>query len=325
MSHLPLPSPLVSLEWLADHLGDQRLVVVDASTSATNPVTGMPMGAHDAYLITGHIPGAVYADTADSFREPGAPFPPARPGLERLEQVLRALGIDNTSTVVIYDSAFGQWAARVWWILRAAGLDRVALLNGGLSGWRQAGHPEERGDTEPRLAGELTLRERDGWWATTADVRRILDGAAGVSVEVAVNNDSEATLVCGLTASDPGGAQPHHETTLVCGLSGQAFAGNPGDPRSGHIPGSVNIPFESLLEVPSRHLLSGAALDRYPAAIDPRRPVITYCEHGILATGVAFALRLRGHRDVAVYDGSLAAWRANPLAPLTQLAANLPH
>src|SRR6218665_1790508 len=139
MSHLPLPSPLVSLEWLADHLGDQRLVVVDASTSATNPVTGMPMGAHDAYLITGHIPGAVYADTADSFREPGAPFPPARPGLERLEQVLRALGIDNTSTVVIYDSAFGQWAARVWWILRAAGLDRVALLNGGPAGGRAGG------------------------------------------------------------------------------------------------------------------------------------------------------------------------------------------
>src|SRR6218665_502779 len=101
---------------------------------------------------------------------------------------------------------------------------------GGGRGGRPEGAPEERGATEPRLAGELTLRERDGWWATTADVRRILDGAAGVSVEVAVNNDSEATLVCGLTASDPGGAQPHHETTLVCGLSGQAFAGNPGDP-----------------------------------------------------------------------------------------------
>src|SRR3954470_18627383 len=145
-----LTSPLVSTQWLADHLGG-RLVVLDASVLAItlpNGTTGYLSG-HEQYLVEGHVPGAIFADVVDELSDPEGAYPFTRPDADRFETAVGALGIDNETTVVIYDSVVGQWAARVWWLFRAFGYDRVAVLDGGFAKWRAEGRELETGHVEP--------------------------------------------------------------------------------------------------------------------------------------------------------------------------------
>jgi len=193
--------------------------------------------------------------------------------------------------VVVYDSSIGQWAARLWWLLVSAGVERVALLDGGLARWRAEGRDVETGFEAPREAGALTLTPREGFWADGPEVQRIVAGEA------------DAALVCALPPSD--------------------FRGETGRrARRGHIPGSVNVPVGSVVDRETRTLLQGAELDaRLAAATEGGAArVVVYCGAGIAAAGTGFALRRAGHPDVAIYDGSLDEWTADPAAPLVILA-----
>ncbi|MFF2387517.1 sulfurtransferase [Agromyces sp. NPDC058104] len=287
---LELPDDLVSTDWLAEHLHDERLVVVDVSVLGIDSPSGFRwVSGLDDHLIEGHVPGAIFADLIDELSEPG-PYTFTRPGLERLARALRALGIDDGTAVVAYDASIGHWAARFWWLLRSAGFANVAVLDGGLAAWRAEGRELETGFRTPRAAGEPTLAPQAGYWAEGDEVRRIVRAeAAGV---------------------------------LVCALPPADFRGESGRrARPGHIPGSVNVPVGSLVAQETRRSLTGDALAARlaPATGGGAAPIIVYCGAGIAAAGTAFALRRAG-RSAAIYDGSLEEWLADPEAPLVTLA-----
>ena len=292
MAALDLPSPLVTTDWLAEHLGDERLVVVDASVLSIATAAGARwLSGLDEYLIAGHVPGAVFADLLEEFSDPDGRFTFTRPTLDRLERAARDLGIDDDIAVVVYDSSIGHWAARLWWLLNAAGFDRVAVLDGGLARWQAEGRTLEPGFEVPRDAGTLTLGHVDGFWAELDEVRRISEG------------ESDAALVCALSPSD--------------------FRGETGArPRRGHIPRSVNVPVGSVVDRETRTQLRGSALAERvaPATSAGAARIVVYCGGGIAAAGTGLALRRAGHTDVAVYDGSLDEWAADPELPLVILA-----
>ena len=291
MTALELPTPLVSTDWLAEHLGDERLVVVDASVLSIATAAGSRwLSGLDEYLITGHVPGAVFADLLEEFSDPDGPFTFTRPTLARLERAARDLGIDDDVAVVVYDSSIGHWAARLWWLLNGAGFERVAVLDGGLARWQAEGRTLDAGFEVPRESGTLTLGHVDGFWAELDEVRRIAEG------------ESDAALVCALSPSD--------------------FRGETGArQRRGHIPGSVNVPVGSVVDRETRTHLRGRALAERvaPATSSGASRIVVYCGGGIAAAGTGLALRRAGHTDVAVYDGSLDEWTADPELPLVTL------
>ncbi|WP_395242464.1 sulfurtransferase [Agromyces sp. MMS24-K17] len=291
MTALVPPADLVSSAWLADHLGDPRLVVLDATVVGSETAAGFRwLSGLDAHLVDGHVTGAVHADLLEEFSEPGTgPLVFTRPDLDRLARAAREVGIDDTTTVVVYDTAVGQWAARLWWLLRSAGFARVALLDGGLGAWRAAGGEVRTGYEPPREAGPLTLAGAEQYWADRDEVRRIVDG------------DAPGSLVCAAPASDFRGETGRRE-------------------RKGHIPGSVSVPVVAVLDRDDRTYLRDDALEGALVPVADGGRVVVYCGAGIAAAATGFALRLAGRTDVAVYDGSLDEWAADPAAPIVSLA-----
>lgn len=276
-----IDSPTVSTQWLADHLGAEGLVVLDATVLPYTQPNGRPgyLSGHESYLLGGHLPGAVFADVIEELSEPGAPHPFTRPSLERFEAAVGALGIDNETTVVVYDAVVGQWAARVWWLFRAFGYDRVAVVDGGLTAWTAEGRETELGHVQPSAA-RFTAVERPEAWASTADVQAVVAGEAA-------------------------GA-------LVCGIPPREFSGEAG---RGHIPGSASVPAGRLVDRETNRFLPTAQLRAlFPA--DDR--IITYCNGGIAAASDALALVLAGRTNVALYDGSLNEWTADPARELAR-------
>src|ERR1700712_1328942 len=140
-----LVSPLVSTQWLADYLGSDNLVVLDATLLPFTSPTGKPgfLTGHEQYLVAGHIPGALFADLVEEFSDTEASVPFTHPSAEAFEAAVGALGIDNDTTVVIYDASVGQWASRLWWLFRTFGYDRVAVLDGGYKKWVAEGRPTD--------------------------------------------------------------------------------------------------------------------------------------------------------------------------------------
>lgn len=287
---MELDSPLVSTQWLADHLGADDLVVVDATVLPYTQPNGRPgyLSGHESYLLKGHLPGAVFADIIDEFSEPDGDYPFTRPSAERFALAAGALGVGDSSTVVIYDAVVGQWAARLWWLFRAFGYDRVAVLDGGYSKWVAEGRESDIGHVEPS-AQVFTAVERPGLWVTKADVAAIVAGEAA-------------------------GA-------LVCGIPPKEFSGEEGHrARRGHIPGSHSVPAGRLVDRGDNGFLDVASLRQSFAPVLDQERVITYCNGGIAAASDALALTLLGHRNVAIYDGSLNEWAADPASPLVTTA-----
>jgi thiosulfate/3-mercaptopyruvate sulfurtransferase len=281
-----LSSPVVSTQWLADHLGADNLVVLDATALpfvAPNGRTGYLTG-HEQYLVSGHVPGAFFADLIDEFSDPDGAHPFTRPDAERFAAAAAAVGVSDHSTVVVYDSLVGQWASRVWWLFRAFGFDNVAVLDGGLVKWRTEDRPIERGHLEAPT-GSFTPSERPELWVDKAEVERIVAGDA--------------------------------EGALVCAVPPREFSGDEGNrARLGHIPGSLSVPASRLVDRQTNALLGAPALrERFaPVLGEPR--VVSYCAGGIAAASDALVLTLLGHRNVAIYDGSLNEWVDDEHAPV---------
>jgi thiosulfate/3-mercaptopyruvate sulfurtransferase len=285
-----LPSPLVSAQWLADHLGADDLVVVDASVISYTQPNGKPgsLSGHEQYIAEGHIPGAVFADLIDEFSDPDGRFPFTRPDAARFAAAAGALGIGSTTTVVVYDTALGQWASRFWWLLRAFGHDAAAVLDGGLTAWTADGRPVERGhvaSTPTTFDGV----ERTDSWVDKAYVERV------------VNGDEHAALVCSIPPKE--------------------FTGEIPSPRArpGVIPGSRSLPAVRLVDRAARTALPDAELrDLFAPILDAPR-IVAYCNGGIAAAAAALQLVRLGETDVAIYDGSLNEWAADPDAPLVTI------
>lgn len=281
-----LTSPLVSAQWVADHLGADDLVVVDASVVSYTQPNGKPgsLSGHEQYIADGHVPGAVFADLIEEFSDPEGKFPFTRPDAERFAAAAGALGIGSDTTVIIYDTALGQWAARFWWLLRAFGHDAAAVLDGGLTAWRAAGHPVELG----HVSGDARVFhavERPESWVDKAYVERVVSG------------DEEAALVCSIP--------PKEFTGEIASRS-----------RPGVIPGSRSLPAVRLVDRESRTALPDAQLhDLFAPILDAPR-IVAYCNGGIAAAAAALQLVRLGETHVAIYDGSLNEWAADPDAPL---------
>lgn len=274
-----LTSPLVSTQWLADHLGADELVVLDASvhTAGTGFQTAWHSG-QDAHEQRGHVPGARFADLIDAFSTPDAPVPFTRPGAERFEAAAGQLGVTNTSTVVVYDDGDGEWSARLWWIFRSFGFDSVAVLDGGFTKWRDEGRPVRVGalNTPPAATrpdtGAFLAGEERALWADHDRVTR------------AVSGEEPASLVFAAPWSALGNDHPPI------------------------VPGSTPITADTLLDPETNTFLRGAELERAFAEVIGADEIVTYCGVGSAACVDALALTVLGHDRVKVYDGSLADW-----------------
>ncbi|MGW4510011.1 sulfurtransferase [Streptomyces sp. NPDC004436] len=263
----PLPGPLVGTDWLAERLGAPGLVVLDAS-----------VGAHRG--AARRIPGARPFDLDGELSDHDAPAPHTMPGPERFTEALRRLGIDDTDTVVVYDGAGLYSAPRAWWMLRATGFDRAAVLDGGLPAWTAAGLPvEARVAAYAGPRGSFTARPRAGAFADAAAVAAALADPAAAVVD----------------ARTPG-----------------RFAGTSPEPRpglrGGHMPGAVNLPFGDLQGPDGLMRPAGELREAFRAVAGDRERLYLSCGSGVTACVLALGAELAGYRDPAVYDGSWSEW-----------------
>jgi thiosulfate/3-mercaptopyruvate sulfurtransferase len=264
---------LVSTAWLAGHLAEPDLKVVDGSWH-------MPQTKRDPAqeFAEAHIPGAVFFDI-DAISDKSTRLPHMLPSPDVFAKAVGALGIGNGDRVIIYDSRNVVSAARVWWTFRVFGHDAVAVLDGGLPKWRADGRPVESGPGKP-------ARQKFAAKFRPELVRDL------------------AQLQENITSG---------REQVVDARSRGRFAGTEPEPRpglrGGHIPNSLNLPYDEL-HAPDGTLRAAPALREAfaDAGVDLGRPVVTTCGSGITASVLALALHRIGRPDVAVYDGSWTEW-----------------
>ncbi|MDP2063535.1 MAG: 3-mercaptopyruvate sulfurtransferase [Phaeovulum sp.] len=282
------PKTLVSTDWLEAHLKDPDLRVLDASWYL--PTAGRDPKAEYAKV---HIPGARFFDI-DDIADSRSSLPHMVPTPEKFISRMRAMGIGDGHQVVVYDTAGVFSAPRVWWTFRLMGKHDIAVLDGGFPKWLAEGHPVE--DMPP------ILRERH------------------------ITVQRHAELVKNVTQVAAASKLGDHE--IIDARAPGRFAGVDPEPRPGlrmgHIPGSKNVHFATLLN-PDGTMKSPEALRAVfkAAGVDLRKPAITTCGSGVNAAMLALALELVGHRNHAVYDGSWAEWGMyNDLRVATAKAAS---
>ena len=280
------PEALASPEWLAGHLDDPSVRVLDARFDIRASTDGIlePLAQRDAYE-EGHIPGALFVDVMTDLADPANPAVVAPP--ELFEALMGHLGIGNDTTVVVYDDKGGTWAARLWWALRYHGHEAVMVLDGGITRWQAEGR---------LLQSEVPLLTRAVFRARLRpDLRVDAD-----QVMAAIGSDG----VC-----------------IVDALPEVFFTGRARlyqSHRAGHIPTARNVPAPANLDPSTQTLLPAAALDRLwePVGLEPSRHVITYCGGGVFGAFAVFVLYVMGHENAALYDASWMEWGADPRRPV---------
>lgn len=273
---------LVTTDWLSQHLDAPDLVVLDC-TVCQQPEEGG--GFHNvsgrAEYNKGHIPSAGFADLTRDLCDSNSPIEFAVPTPEQFCSAMGALGVGDDSRVVLYDTNYSAWAARVWWMLRWVGFDRAALLDGGLKVWTAEGRPLS---SEPatRPVKQLTPAPRPELIADRDEV-------------LAAINDSAVRLIDTMPEEFYRG-----EMSLYA--------------RPGHILGASNSNGLNLLDESGRY----RPHDELAAMLDGDRNArtITYCGGGIMASSSAFIMTRLGFTDVAVYTASLQEWASDPANPM---------
>jgi thiosulfate/3-mercaptopyruvate sulfurtransferase len=266
--------PLVSTEWLAAHLGDPKVKVIDASFKMPG-VLPLPV---DDYLAA-HIPGAVFFDV-DAVSDHSVSLPHMYPDADQFARDVAALGISSDDTVVAYDA--GGWVAapRAWWMFLSYGHANVKVLDGGLKKWKAEGRAIETGKSSPK----------PGTFSAALDKSYIRSKA-----QIIANLDSR-------------------KEQLIDARAANRFEGSVPEPRagirSGHIPASRNLPYNLLFDAATgamkpleelRQAFTGTGLD-----LD--KPIVTTCGSGVSAAVLTLALYRLGVRGSALYDGSWSEW-----------------
>lgn len=267
------PKTLVSTDWLAAHLKDPDLRVLDASWYL--PTSGRDAKAEYA---AAHIPGARFFDI-DEITDSRSSLPHMAPPAEKFISRMRAMGVGDGHQVVIYDGAGIFSAPRVWWTFRLMGKVDVAVLDGGLPKWQAEGREIE--DMPPIVKDRhmTTMRQNQ----MVKDVTQVAHSA----------KLGEAVIVDARSAARFAGEAPEPRPGL----------------RAGHIPGSRNVPYTTLLngDGTMKPVPELAAVFK-AAGVDLAKPIITSCGSGVTAAILSLALERIGHKNHALYDGSWAEW-----------------
>ncbi|WOH83609.1 3-mercaptopyruvate sulfurtransferase [Bradyrhizobium sp. BEA-2-5] len=266
--------PLVSTEWLAAHLGDANVKILDASFKLPG-VLPLPK---DDYLAA-HLPGAVFFDV-DAVSDHSNPLPHMFPSAEQFGRDVGNLGIGNSDTVVIYDA--GGWVAapRAWWMFLSYGHGNVRILNGGLKKWRAEGRRVESGEVKPKPAT----------FKASYDSNRVRS-----MQQLVANVESRKEQVIDARAADR--------------FEGRAPEPRPGI-RSGHIPGARNVPYNLLFDAATGEMKPLEELRTVftGAGVKLDAPIVTSCGSGVSAGVLTLALYRLGITDTALYDGSWSEW-----------------
>ncbi|HWI77018.1 MAG TPA: 3-mercaptopyruvate sulfurtransferase [Sphingomicrobium sp.] len=268
---------LVSTQWLADHLGEPGLTIVDASWFM--PASGR--NGREEYLGA-HIPGARFLDI-DEVRDSSNPAPHMLPSAQDFAAAMERIGIGSGDRIVVYDNSPIRTAARGWFMFRHFGVRDVAILDGGFQKWTAEGRPVEAGEPQPRdVRFEAAERPEE-----VVTKQQILGGIALPLVDARGPARFE-----GIEA-DP----------------------RPGV-AAGHIPGARNVPFSAIYNEDGT-FKSREELERLfdHAGADAAQPFVASCGSGVTANALLFAAHLLGNDDAKLYDGSWSEWGADPATP----------
>lgn len=267
---------LVSTEWLAQHLGEDDLVVVDSSWFM--PASGR--SGRDEHLAT-HIPGARFLDI-DDLSDRSHPAPHMLPSAAEFGAAMEQLGIGRSDRIVVYDNSPVRTAARGWFMLRHFGGSQVAILDGGFQKWTAESRPTESGEATPRNA-RFDAIERD----EIVTKQQLLAGT-------------------GLPLADAR-SKPRFEGTEPDPRPSVA---------AGHAPGARNLPFSSLYREDGTFRSIEELKRLFDeAGLDPTRPFVASCGSGVTANSIIFAAYLIGNDAARLYDGSWSEWGADPATP----------
>ena len=270
----------VSTDWLAAHLADPDVVVVDGSWHL--PTSGRNAAAE---FVETHVPGAVSFDI-DAVADTSNPLPHMLPTAEKFAEMVGAMGIGDGQRIVVYDSAGLASAPRLWWTFKVMGAPDVVILEGGLPKWRAEGRPVESGAVS-RPPRRFTAR---------------LDPAAVRDLAQVRNNLIDKGF------------------QLVDARPAARFQGTAPEPRpwvkSGRVPGSLNVPSSDLIadgRLKDEATLRKAFTD---AGVDLKQPIVTSCGSGVNAATLSLALDILGVAPTALYDGSWTEWGARDDTPI---------
>ena len=270
----PLPTPTVQPHWLLLHHRESELRILDVRWSLTG-------GADEASYHVGHIPGATFVDLDRTLAGPAGPkgrHP--LPDPEEFGRTMRAAGISATSRVVVYDQVTGA-AARAWWLLRASGLEQVAVLEGGLEAYSAAG-------------GALSQRVPD---LPPGDLNPS-SFTGHVSADLIPGLQEQGYMVLDARTHDRYRGVP-----------------NPLDPRPGHLPGAKSLPWTEVFPQGYR-LHPDTVRERLHRLGHSGEPIIAYCGSGVTACALLMALEGAGVKNLHLYPGSWSEWAADPSRPV---------
>jgi thiosulfate/3-mercaptopyruvate sulfurtransferase len=274
--------PLVTTDWLADELSKPDLVIFDATKYLPNEDKD-----GKAEFLKAHIPGARYFDI-DEVADPDTDLPHMVPTPGRFAKLMGAMGVGNRSRIVFYDQKGLASAARGWWLMGLFGHDQAAVLDGGLPKWLREGRKVETGAPASPDPTSFLPEYRATRLRGVGDVMR--------------NVASQAELVLDARASGRfTGAVPEPRAGM----------------RSGHIPGSENVPYADLLNADGTFRTVSELKARFArAGVDGSLPVVTSCGSGVTACILTLGLRLAGLPEGAVYDGSWTEWGGRSDTPV---------
>lgn len=270
----------VETDWLAEHLDDPQLRIIDMRYYWDRPGV-------EAYNA-GHIPGAVYLEWDVELSDPEHPVKFMVISPEKLEHLMGRLSVDNSMTIVAYDDEGGHFPSRLWWTLNYYGWDNIRILHGGLPKWKTENRPltTEIPQIEPKTFKAGAIRSE---WRVTAD-------------EVLAHLTDPETVILDVRRRSE--------------YSGEEIRAA----RGGHIPGATNLLWLDNLNRESWTFKDGQQLrQRFEQAdVTPDKKIITYCQGGVRACHAAITLKMLGYPNVTVYDGSWEEWGNDPTLPIQQ-------
>jgi len=288
---------LVSTGWLAEHLFDPELVVVDMRWRED--------GSGPSCYQDGHIPGAVFLDWSTDIVDPAhsVAFMLAPP--ERFAMAMERVGIGDVTTVVAYSDLGGSGPFRLWWACRRYGHDQVRILDGGFAAWKAEGRPTTRDVPTPRTAS-WTPRPAVARVATADDVDRAKEATSAVVLDSRPLQQFEGAAVWFETGPVPADRDGIAHTPR-------------GDLRAGRVPWARSVPWSELYR-PDLTMKSPEELRAMfeEAGVEPDSTCITYCGVGVSAAALLFALHHAGIEDAALYDASWEEWGRDPGRPIAR-------